>query len=226
MAKKKITRKELLKEEEFVTVSNRVFEYLSDHVKQVQYLSVAVLVIIATIIGTSLYFRYINKKALAEYNSAYKYFIASDGPVGEEGGNVDKAIDGFERLIEEYGWTKVATQSIPQLAYLKFGQGKYDEAVSLYSAYLKKNKSDLKYHSLARFGLAAAYEAKKDYQAAIMNLEVLTNDESNFLREEATFALGRVFALNGQEKKSEETYREFIVQFNESPLLPQVKAFL
>ncbi len=224
MAKKKITRKELLKkDDEFISLSNRFFQYVSTHTKQLQYLIISLMIIIAIVVGISLYFKQLNKKALAAYNLAYSNLV-SDSSSDKKEDAINKSIEELDRLIRKYGWTKMSTLAIPQLAYIKFGQGNYDEAISLYQTYLKKTKSTSIYHSMAHFGLAAAYEAKSEHQSAIKHLKKILDDKNDFLKEEAMFSLGRVYALNSQEKLSEETFKEFANQFRESPLLPLAKA--
>lgn len=226
MAKKRVTRKELLKkDDEFISLSNRFFQYVSTHTKQLQYLIVSLMIIIAIVIGISLYFKHLNKKALAAYNLAYNNLVSDSSPDIKED-TINKSIEELDRLIKKYGWTKMATLAIPQLAYLKFGQGKYDEAISLYQTYLKKDKSGFIYRSMAHFGLAAAYEAKSEHQSAIRHLKKIIDDENNFLKEEAMFSLGRIYALSGQREMSKEIFTDFVNQFKESPLLPLAKANL
>jgi len=226
MAKKKTTRKELLKkDDEFISLSTRFFEYVSTHGKQIQYLTVSVMIIIAIVIGISFYFKHLNKKSLAAYNLAYTNLVSdSSSDISED--TINKSIEELDSLIKKYGWTKMATLAIPQLAYLKFGQGKYDEAISLYQTYLKKDKSASIYHLMTHFGLAAAYEAKSEHQSAIQHLKKIIDDENNFLKEEAMFSLGRLYALSGQQKMSKETFKDFVNQFKESPLVPLAKANL
>jgi predicted negative regulator of RcsB-dependent stress response len=226
MAKKKITRKELLKkDDEFISLSARAFQYLAAHLQQIKRIGYGVMIILIIIIGIAFYYRYLNKKALAAYNEAYAS-LASDasGELSEEAAG--KAIVGFEELIEKYGSTKMATLAIPQLASLKFGQGKYDEAISLYQTYLEKEEPGSLYHLMAYFGLAAAYEAKGEYQSAIENLEKIVEGENSFLQEEALFSLGRVYALSGQQDKAQKTFTEFVNRFKESSLFPLAKAQL
>jgi len=226
MAKKKTTRKELLKkDDEFISLSNRFFLYVSAHKKQIQYMTVSVMIIIAIVIGISLYFKHLNKKSLAAYNIAYANLVSdSSSDISEE--TVNKSIEELDSLIKKYGWTKMATLAIPQLAYLKFGQGKYDEAISLYQTYLKKDKSASIYHLMTHFGLAAAYEAKSEHKLAIKHLKEIIDNKNNFLREEAMFSLGRLYALSGQQEMSKETFKNFVNQFKESPLVPLAKANL
>jgi tetratricopeptide (TPR) repeat protein len=226
MAKKKTTRKELLKkDDEFISLSTRFFQYASTHGKQIQYLTVSVMIIIAIVIGISLYFKHLNKKSLAAYNLAYTNLVSnSSSDISED--TINKSIEELDSLIKKYGWTKMATLAIPQLAYLKFGQGKYDEAISLYQTYLKKDKSASIYHLMTHFGLAAAYEAKNEHQSAIQHLTKIIDDENNFLKEEAMFSLGRLYALSGQQEMSKKIFTDFINQFKESALVPLAKANL
>jgi tetratricopeptide (TPR) repeat protein len=226
MAKKKTTRKELLKkDDEFISLSTRFFQYASTHGKQIQYLTVSVMIIIAIVIGISLYFKHLNKKSLAAYNLAYTNLVSnSSSDISED--TINKSIEELDSLIKKYGWTKMATLAIPQLAYLKFGQGKYDEAISLYQTYLKKDKSASIYHLMTHFGLAAAYEAKNEHQSAIQHLKKILDDENNFLKEEAMFSLGRLYALSGQQEMSKKIFTDFINQFKESALVPLAKANL
>ncbi|MBW1614027.1 MAG: tetratricopeptide repeat protein [Deltaproteobacteria bacterium] len=226
MAKKRVTRKELLKkDDEFISLSTRFFQYVSAHGKQIKYLTVGIMIIIGIVIGISLYFKHLNKKALAAYNLAYNNLV-SESSSDTSADTIKKSIEELDSLIKKYGWTKMATLAIPQLAYLKFGQGQYDEAISLYQTYLKKDKSASVYHLMTHFGLAAAYEAKGEHQSAIRHLQKIINDENNFLKEEAMFSLGRLYALSGQQEMSKETFKDFINQFKESPLVPLAKANL
>ena len=226
MAKKRVTRKELLKkEDEFVSLSSRVAQYVSAHLKQIQYLTFSILIIILIVLGISLYLRHLNKKALAAYNRAYRSLVSDPSREATED-SMKRSVEEFDKLIRKYGRTKMATLAIPQLAYLEYDQGNYDQAISLYQMYLKREKSDSIYASMAHFGLAAVYEAKGDYQSAISHLKKIVEEGHDFLREEALFSLGRVYALSGQRETSRETFKDFIDQFTESPLLPLAKANL
>ncbi len=226
MAKKRVTRKELLKkEDEFVSLSSRAAQYVSTHLKQIQYLTFSILIIILIVLGISLYLRHLNKKALAAYNRAYRSLVSDPSPEATED-TMKRSVEEFDKLIRKYGRTKMATLAIPQLAYLEYDQGNYDQAIFLYQMYLKREKSDSIYASMAHFGLAAVYEAKGDYQLAISHLKKIVEEGHDFLREEALFSLGRVYALSGQREMSRETFKDFIDQFTESPLLPLAKASL
>ena len=226
MAKKKITRKELLKkEDEFISFSQRCYDYVSAHRKQIHYLLIGLLIVIAIGVGAVLYVNHINNKAIAAYQLVYKKLV-SDFPSESKENALQQSAEAFDKLIKMHGRTKIATLAVPQLASLKFAQGSYDDAISLYRSYLKKNKSGPLYSSMAHFGLAAAYEAKGDHQSAINSLKSIIAEPGTILEEEALFSLGRVYALAGQQEMSREIFQKFVNQFKESPLLPLAKTHL
>lgn len=226
MAKKRVTRKELLKkEDEFISLSARIYQHVVEYRKQIQWAAICVLAIMVIVVGISLYFRHLNAKALAAYNMAYKS-LASESSSQAAKQSIQRSTEELDRLIREYGWTKVATLAIPQLAYLKFGKGKYEEAISLYETYLETVKTDSIYRSMAYFGLAACYEAKGEHQSTIRYLNKIIENDTAFLKEEAMFSLGRVYELSGRRDLSKDTFQKFVSQFPQSPLLPLAKAHL
>jgi len=226
MAKKRVTRKELLKkEDEFVSLSARIYQYVAAHRAQIQWAAVSLAAILVIILGVSLYFRHLNQKALAAYNMAYKSLVSDTSSQAAEE-SIRRSTEELDRLIREYGWTKMATLAIPQLAYLKFGQGNYDEAISLHNAYLEKLGDKSMYRPMAYFGLAACYEAKRDYESAIRFLEKIIENDAAFLKEEAMFSLGRMYDLSGRRELSKDTFQKFVSRFPQSPLLPLAKARL
>jgi tetratricopeptide (TPR) repeat protein len=227
MAKKRETRKELLKkEDEFISLSTRIYRSVLEHRRKFEWAGISVLALMVIVAGIGLYLRHINQKALAAYNTAYKNLVSNSSPqAGQE--SIQRSAEELERLMREYGWTKMAKLAIPQLAYLKFGQGDYDEAISLYNTYLEKLGDDSIYRPMAYFGLAACYEVKADYPSAIGYLQkIIENDTTSFLKEEAMFSLGRMYDLSGQKELSKEAFQRFVSRFPQSPLLALAKARL
>ncbi|MFW6147621.1 MAG: tetratricopeptide repeat protein [Thermodesulfobacteriota bacterium] len=226
MAKKRVTRKELLKkEDEFISFSTRIYQFVVEHSKKIQWAGICLGAIVVVILGINLYLRHLNQKALAAYNEAFQNLVSnSSSQAGEE--SIQKSTEELDKLIREYGWTKMATFAIPQLAYLKYGQGKYKEAISLYNDYLERIGENSIYEPMAYFGIAACYEAEEDYQAAIRYLKKIIDNDGAFLKEEAMYSLGRMYELVGRKELSKETFQKFISQFPQSPLLPLAKTRL
>jgi len=226
MAKKRVTRKELLKkDDEFISLSTRIYQFVITHKKKIQWAGICLGAIAVVTLGINLYLRHLNQQALAAYNKAYQNLVPNSSSQASEE-SIQRSTEELDRLIREYGWTKMATFAIPQLAYLKFGQGNYEEAISLYKDYLEQIGDNSIYQPMAYFGIAACYEAKEDYQSAIRYLKKIMDTDGAFLKEEAMYSLGRMYELHGRSDLSRETFQKFVSQFPQSPLLPLAKTRL
>ena len=129
-------------------------------------------------------------------------------------------------VLDDFGLSRVSRLARPQLAYLKFQKGEYDEAVSLYQEFSKDAADKPLYQSLTQLSLAACYETKGEYGKAIAILtEVTSNPESPF-KEQAMLDLARLYRLSDQEAKSKEILSAFVEDFKSSPFLPFAKAYL
>ena len=80
MAKKKITRKALLKEpDEFLTFSNRAAIYISEHTQQLKYLGTGVAVCVLLYLAVTSYLGYVDRKGQEAYSRAYEAMSKSWG---------------------------------------------------------------------------------------------------------------------------------------------------
>ena len=116
--------------------------------------------------------------------------------------------------------------ALPELAYLKFIDKKYDEAITLYKEFLNRESDDIPYQSLARIALATCYEEKGEFEKAIEILKNLADSPDDFLRGEAMLGLARVYGLAGKPEKASAVLKEFVDKFPTSPSLPIAKAHL
>ena len=225
MAKKKVSRKELLKApDEFLTFSGRAMRFVKEHSRQFEYLGMAVVAIVIIYIGINTYLKYINKKGQNVYNKAY-YALSKNMESGKDQKELKRATDLFKEVIDRYGLSKVSRLALPELAYLKFLDKKYDEAISLYQKFINE-VSDTTYQSMARMALADCYEEKGEFKMAIEILEQVMSVPDNFVKEQAMLNLARVYRLANQQGKSKKILKEFIEKYGNSPFLPMAKAQL
>ena len=208
MAKKKITRKQLLKEpDEFLTLSGKAFNYARTHGKQLQYLGIALGVFALLLLGGYFYYGYVNKKGQETYNEAYEVF-KKDFKSGSNLADLKKAGALFEKVVDKYGLSK------------------YDGAISLYRKFLDDVSGNNRYESLARLALAACYEQKGEFETAIITLRPIVEEKGNPFGEPALFHLGRLYRLNHQASEEKKAIEEFIKTYKNSPFLPMVQAHL
>jgi predicted negative regulator of RcsB-dependent stress response len=226
MAKKKVTRKELLKEtDEFLSFSSRAVIFIREHSRQFSYAGAFIASILLMYVGINTYMKYINKKAQDAYNTAYYAFAENLKPESDQK-DLKQAEESFKKIIDEYGRSDVSRMALPQLAYLKFLQEKYDEAIPLYEEFLTKASENTPYQSLARMALAVCYEDKGEFQRAIETLKQITDGPDDFLKEQSLLSQARAYRLANQRQKSKEILEEFVEKFKLSPSLPSAKAHL
>jgi predicted negative regulator of RcsB-dependent stress response len=226
MAKKKITRKQLLKEpDEFLTLSGKAFNYARTHGKQLQYLGIALGVFALLLLGGYFYYGYVNKKGQETYNEAYEVF-KKDFKSGSNLADLKKAGALFEKVVDKYGLSKAARLALPEEAYVKFLNKEYDGAISLYRKFLDDVSGNNRYESLARLALAACYEQKGEFETAIITLRPIVEEKGNPFGEPALFHLVRLYRLNHQASEEKKAIEEFIKTYKNSPFLPMVQAHL
>ena len=225
MAKIKSSRKDLLKKpDEFITVSARVINFTIEHSRQFRYLGIGLACLLLIFLGINTYLRYMDKKGQSAYNMAY-YSMAKNSALGQDEDNLKKSEDLFNTVIDKYGISKAAQLALPEVAYLKFRQKKYDEAIYRYQEFLNK-ASDDPYKSLARIALAVCYEEKGEFENAIKTLERVRSGPDDFFKEQALLSLARIYRLTDKKEKSNEILKEFIDKFETSPFLSIAKAYL
>jgi outer membrane protein assembly factor BamD (BamD/ComL family) len=225
MEKRKKSRKELLKSpDEFLTFSGKVVLFVTEHSKHFRMAGSVLAAAVLIYVGITTYLHYLNKKGQTAYNTAY-YELVKELNQRPEKRELKKPEALFEGVIEGYGHSKVSRLAPPQLAYLKFQEKKYDEAVSFYNAFLKE-VADRTYQSLARLAIAACYEEKGELANCIEVLKEITTGSSIPFKDQAMLSLARAYRLSNQNEKAKETLREFVEIFPNSPFLPVAKGYM
>ncbi len=226
MAKKKVTRKQLLKEpDEFLTFSGRAALFIREHSRPFTYLGVAVAVGLLIYLGITTFTGYINRRGQSTYNTAY-YLLAENMESDMDPKDLKESAELFQKVIDKYGLAKVSRLAFPELAYLKMIEKNYDEAIALYSEFLDKVPDNTPYRSLAKLALAACYEAKGEFERAIEILRQIVHGADDLFVEQAMLSLARVYRLGGQDDKSKEILEAFVEKYKTSPFLPIAKAHL
>jgi predicted negative regulator of RcsB-dependent stress response len=226
MVKQKVTRKELLKSpDEFLTFSGRAIAFFTAHRRKLSYVGIGICAVAILYLAGLSYLNYINRKGQEAYNQAYTTAMKEikPGVVSEE---IQKLQGLFEKVKEDHGLSRAARLAPVQVAYLKFFQKQYDEAIGLYTQFLDKTSSDPRYADLARLALASCYEAKGDLDAAIKTLTPLREGPKELFTEVALLELSRLYRLAKQPEKAGEAVKVVEEKFPNSPLLPVAKATL
>lgn len=226
MAKKRLSRKALLKDpDEFLSFSTRAINFFNARIQVIQYIGIAIAVLVLAYLAGYAYLRSVNKNAQHAYNIAYYTFTQNL----KEGLAPEKLRESellFKEVVDEYGLSKVAKLALPNVAYTKFIEKKYDEAIALYREFLEKVSGNKQYESLARLAIAGCYEAKGELQEAIDTLDPVIDRVDDPFREMAMFRLGRLYRLSNRHQKEKEILKEFVQTYGNSPFAPMARARL
>ena len=223
---KKISRKELLKgTDEFLTFSSKAVNFITTHLRELKYAGFVIAILVVAYLGVTTYLRYVNKNGQNAYNTAYQTLTKEMKPDANPD-NLRKSEELFNKVTDDYGLSKVARLALPQIAYLKFLDKKYDEAIVLYRKFLDKVSGNTEYELMANLALAACFEAKGDMKTAMETLLPVVEIPDNSFREPAMLSLARLYRLDNRPEKAREILNEFVEQHADSPLLPFAKAQL
>jgi len=226
MVKEKMTRKELLKgSDEFLTVSGRAILYVKEHAKPFKVAGYVLVGAALVYLGVNYYLNYADRKGQEAYDAAY-YEVIKLKEIKADDEALKKSEELFKKVITDHGLSKASRLAPTQVAHLKFLEKKYDEAITLYQAFLKEVPENTVYRSLALLALAASYEGQGDFGKAIEALQKILSSSENSFKEQATLNLARVYGLSNQPEKAKETLKEFIEKYKNSPFLSMAKARL
>jgi outer membrane protein assembly factor BamD (BamD/ComL family) len=222
---KKVSRKQLLKSpDEFLSFSEKVALFARKHSRLFEMAGTAVAVALLIYLGITTYLNYVNKKGQMAYNKAYDEMVKEMNEKPEKR-DLKKPEELFKEVTEDYRFSRVSRLVPPQVAYLKFQEKKYDDAISLYKFFLKE-PPDATYGSLARLAIAACYEEKGELTTAVDELKSIIARPSSPFKEQAMLGLARVYRLSNQNEKARDVLKEFVETFKDSPLLPLANAYL
>ena len=216
MAKKKISRKELLKtEDEFISFSARLLQFILINKRKLSFVCGGFILLVIIFSGI----RYVSiqseKKAFALMESGwagYQTLLQSQGPQKAYA----QAKTDFQPLLEKYSGKKGGKLARVLFAGICHTAGEYDQAIDLYQKALNDfdDADPLKYFIFSN--LASSYDAKKDFPNAAAYLETIVSSADAILKDEAYFNLGGIYAAMGKPEKSRESYQKIVSDYNGS----------
>ncbi len=225
MAKKKVSRKELLKgTDEFLTLSGKAALFLNKHMREVRLISIGIGIIAVVYLAFWGFMRHTNKAGQEAYNTAYDALVASAQTESDYRKGIEQSEPLFEAVISDYGMSKAADLALAQVGHAKFVNKEYDDAIDYYNEFSTKASGKEAYQTLNYLALAACREAKGEVKEAAMILNGIVEDLDNPFRESAMLSLERIYRLNNQPEKANELLKTFAKEYRNSPFFPMVKA--
>jgi tetratricopeptide (TPR) repeat protein len=216
MAKKKVTRKQLLKEpDEFLTTTAKLIAWGKENTKA---LVIGTTLFLVVFIAVSIY-AFVNGRRSAAANMLFGQALEKYQTVaGEKGGLAAlSAVSGdFDTLIDSYG-----SQPAGKLGRLFYGNMEAmaednDKAIVYYQKALKEFGDDPALRNIIHNGLGTAYQQKGDYPKAIMQFQKIADGPDSVLKDAALFNLGKLLGQLGKTEESREANQRLINDFPNS----------
>jgi outer membrane protein assembly factor BamD (BamD/ComL family) len=223
MAASKETKEILKKPDEFITFSTRAIQWAREHSRPLSYIGIAVAGTAALFLAVSTYLGYADRKGQDAYNKAYQLLSEQGEKTAKKEGPLE-AVNMFQEVLKDHSLSDASRLALAQLGDLKFKEGNYDEAISLYRAFMDKTANETRYANMTKLALAACFEAKGDTANAITLLESIK--DYPLLKESALWGLARLYRHSQQADKEKEALRQLTDSYPDSAFVPFAKARL
>jgi tetratricopeptide (TPR) repeat protein len=210
MAKKKKTRKQLLKEpDEFITLTGKAIRFVTEYQKQISYTLCALVAVALIFFGYRFFAQRAETKAFAllgQTQSKYETLIKTSS----ETEAYSQVSDAFQSIIKKYVGN--AGGKLARLIYanISYDARQYEKAIALYKQSLSDFKEDKFVYNMILSNLGHAYQRVGDEQNAAAYFEKAASATDSPVREEALFNLGLMYAKLGEAAKSQKTLQEIL----------------
>jgi tetratricopeptide (TPR) repeat protein len=208
---KKIIKKKLKKPDEFITVTEKTFLFITHHSKSIAAGGGILLFLILSFFFFQKWESEKEEKAYRMFNTAmetYQMVNAADREGSlQEFKNVSEK---FDEVITKFQRTSYAKIAILYKGNIALRLGQFEEAVKTYENFLQKAGKGKLYRSFAMEGIGYAHEGRKDYEKAINAYQKVVDLGESFQSTNAYLGLGRCYEKLGKNREALENYRKFI----------------
>ncbi len=213
MAKKRVTRKELLKEpDEFMTFTGKVIQFVRSYQQYIIYGTSFVILIGLIVSGYRYYHGWQERKSYTLLEEAIKRYEAMD----DKKENLSTAKQEFQTLVEKYSGYSGGKMGRVIYANICYDSGDYDLAIDQYKKALIDFADQPSFKTFIQSSIGYAYQAKKNYQAAAEQFEAMVSNPAIYMKDEALFNLGLLYAKLGKPEKSREAFQKIITDYADS----------
>jgi predicted negative regulator of RcsB-dependent stress response len=221
---RRITRKQLKKEDEFVSTMDTVVRWLFDNWRPLVAGVVAVCVVGLVWWGARSWMGSRADEASLLLRQALITFEGEPAAGSlEPAGDIEAAEAEFQQVVDNYGRTEQADMAKLYLARIALSRGEYDEARATLVDLTQRHDDDvigrLATHDLINLRLASGQGAE-----VAGELEAMVTGQSKGLpRDAALFELGELFIREGDSDRAQEYFQKLVDEFPESPYLSSAR---
>lgn len=217
---RRITRKQLKQDDEFVSAAEWIFRWVADNMKAIL-AGIGVVCAIALIWwGTNAWLGVRTGEASILLDHAVRTFEGEGVPGSPVlAGDIDAAEAEFLQVIESYGRSDQADMARLYLARIALGRGQTDEARSALIDLRDRHGDDI-IGSIATLDLIDLRVASGQGAEIAGELEAMVTGQNPALPPDAAlFRLGEIFVAEGDSERARTYFERLIEEFPESPYL-------
>lgn len=230
MTARKLTRKELLRQDEFLTSMEKTQQLWEEHKNVILISAAAVVVVAILIIGGISFFKAREAKGDAALTEALRPYHgavlgektaarAADDQMqfSSEAEKYQQSISALDGVIDSYGGTEAGGVARLYRAHSLFNLGRYSEALEEYQSFRDASGTGT-LSGLALLNMAQCRMMEGDFPAAIATYQELIDSASElrFPLDTALCALADCTLESGDQEKAASLYRRVVDEFPES----------
>jgi len=225
MARKRITKKEIKKPDEFVSFWVRAYEYAQEHSRTVIVASAAIVAVAA--LAWSLH-AYHEKKARDSSRLLSKAQMAllagREGASGEK--NRGEAESILTDLTSRYKSTPAALVARVLLGNVYYQRGDFEKSIETYRSLAALKPKDPMLRAMAYEGLAYSYEQKGDWAGALASYQELAASQLEHFSQEGMWGMARCYEREGKPENALDVYRQFLAKYPQSPRAEEARVLV
>jgi len=208
---KKITKRKLKEPDEFISLTQRAFFFITHHLKLIATGGIIVLILLLAIL---VYLRWEKKneaEAYQKFSLAVEIYQMVSSP-HRQGltTNYKNALEKFDEVIAQFSRSPSGRFSILYKGNIHLQLNDFDEAIKAYQNFLQKTGGKKLFHQFAMEGLGYAYEGKKDYEKALHTYQKVLEIDTSFQPPNVYLDMGRCYEKLGKNKEATENYKTFL----------------
>ncbi len=216
---KKIIKKKLKEPDEFITLTEKTYLFITHHSKPIAGGGIIVLILILSLFFFQRWEKKNEGKAYQMFNLAVETYQMVNTPYREGTPQEYKnVLEKFNEAITNFPRTSSGRLSILYKGNIHLRLGEFEEAIKAYESFLKKAGEEKIYQSFAMEGLGYSYEGKKDYEKALNAYQKIIDLGENFKLENAYLGMGRCYEKLGKNKEALENYKAFLKIYQKSQM--------
>ncbi len=215
---RRITRKQLKKDDEFVSTVDTLIQWGTDNWRPLV-AGIGVVAVIALIWwGATSWISSRTSQASVLLEKAVETFEGEPDPAtGRPTGEVMVAEEQYRQVVEHYGHTDQADEARLYLAQIALADGRTDEARAILVELTQRRGNDA-IGRLANFDLIALRIASGQSTEVAAELEAMVTGQSDGLpRDAALYQLGELYVKQAQPDRAMEYFQKLATEFPESP---------